>query len=267
MSITVTPDTTAMPPRFEVTVATPDGSAVTSISVTRTANGTTSPIRFAATAGPSPRLVNDYEAPWGVPVVYTATVTHGSTTETYTATAATLAPAFPWAIHPTTPSLSVCLDTGDPTVMGVIATGTVGRAATTVKHRIIGAKYQLVTKTGPRAASTGQLSLATVTPLEQDAIWAAVDDQTPLLIQFPAGWGWDWEDGYYDVGDVTADRFIQYGPEPRRVFTLPLERVEAPAGNQQPERTWADVLSGFATWTDVAAAYADWTGVETDTRR
>lgn len=254
-------------PRFEITMTSSDGSTITAVTLTRTAAGMTDSTRVQPAPGPSPRTVADYEAPWGTPVVFTATVTSTAGTETFTAAGSTLAVAVPWIIHPTTPALSRVLDAGAFASMGVMTIGAVTRAATTTGHEILGSKYRVMTKTGPRAASRTQLEVATVTADEHQALFALVDDQTPLLIRVPAGWAWDWEDGYYDVGEVTAARFFQYGPERRRVFTLPLERVEAPAGTQQSPRTWADLLAGFPTWSAVAGAYATWTDVLTDTRR
>lgn len=267
MSITVTANPTSSPPRFEISISSNDGTAIETTSMIRTADGQTVSTRVQPTPGPSPIHVNDYEAPWGVPVQYIVAITHNGTTETLTSPLVTLSPAFPWAIHPTTPALSVCIDQGRFNAMGLVSIGSETRPALTTKHRILGSEYQVVTKTGPRGAVQTSIQIATVTSQERAALTAVTRDQTPLLIQFPPAWGWDWENGYYDVGDVTTDRFMQYGPEPRRTFGLQLERVDAPAGGQQAERTWTDVLSGFATWADVAAAYQTWTDVLTDSRR
>lgn len=267
MTLTVTAQPSNRPPRMAITIATPDGSAMTAVALTRNANGSTVSTRVQPAPGPSPIVLYDYEAPKGVPVTYTATVTHGATTETYTAAPATLTLTAMWATHPTAPALSVCLDTTDVRVMGVAQIGTVNRAALTNRHRIIGAEFQVVTKVGPRAAATLQLQLTTVTSDERAAVEALLRDQTPVLIEAPDAWGWDWEDGYYDVSDFGAERVLQYGPEQRRSLTLALERVEAPAGTQQSPRTWTDVLSGFSTWADVSAGYATWTDVLTDSRR
>lgn len=267
MTLTVTPQPGNAPPRNQITIATPDGSAMTAVSLNRTANGTTTPVRVQPAPGPSPITAFDYEVPKGTNVVYTATVTHGTTTETYTASGVTLTPTAAWATHPTTPALSLCLDTGSFAQMGIASIGAVTRAALTTKHRIIGSEFQVVTKVGPRAAATLQMQVTTTTLNELAAVQALVRDQTPLLIEIPAAWGWGWEDGYYDVADYTADRVLQYGPEPRRTVTLTLERVTAPAGTQQSPRTWASLLSGFPTWGAVSAAYATWTDELTDSRR
>jgi hypothetical protein len=267
VSITVTPLPDAEPPQFRIEIATPAGQTITALTVYRTAEGRTDATRFQPGPGPSPRVVVDHEGGWDSGVVYSATVSYGSTTETYTAAPASISPDCPWLLHPTVLSLSRRLDQGTFTRMGVVSLGAVSRAANTTRHSIIGARYPVVTKTGPRSGSQLQMQVATVTSDERAALWALLDDQTPLLIRVPDDWGWDWEDGYYDVADANAERFEQYGPTRQRTFTLALARVEAPAGDLQPTRTWADVKAEFATWADVAAAYRDWTSVLTDTRR
>jgi hypothetical protein len=267
MTITAVPQPNNVPPRTQITIATPSGDTITAVALLRSANGSTVQTRVQPAPGPSPIVLFDYEPPRETPLTYTATVTHGGTTDTYVSAPVTLTPPYPVATHPTTPALSVVLDRASFDFMGVVSIGDETRAALTTKHRILGAEFQVVTKTGPRAAATFQLQVATVTAQERAALAALVRDQTPLFISVPSAWGWDWEDGYYDVGDVGVGRIIQYGPEPRRVTTLALERVEAPAGTQQSPRTWTDVVNDFATWADVAAAYATWTDVLTDSRR
>lgn len=267
MTITVTPQPATSPPRFLIQIATPAGQTITAATLVRTANGSTVATRVQPAPGPSPLTVFDYEAPWETGVVYAATVTYGTTTETYTAAAATLAPAFPWLIHPTTPALSLILDQKSFDAMGVVSIGDEVRPALTTKHRILNSEFQIVTKTGPRGAATLPLQIATVTQAERAALVALTRDQTPLLIQVPTSWGWDWDLGYYDVGDLGTGRLAQYGGELRRTFTLPLERVESPAGSQQAVRTWANVLAQNATWQTLVASYATWTDVLTDSRR
>lgn len=256
------------PPRFAITIASPGNAAITAISLYRTQNGVTVPTRVQPPPGGSPIVVYDYEATWEAPAVYSASYTYGSgSTASDTGAAATLSPTIPWLIHPTTPALSIPLDQGLFSAMGVVSIGTVTRSALTTKHRILGAEYQIVTKTGPRAAPTLTMTIATVTNQERQALNAILRDQTPLMIQVPSAWGWDWEPGYFDVGDESTERFLQYGPEHRRVKTLALEAVQAPAGTQQPIRTWTTLLGQFATWQAVAAGYASWTDELTDSRR
>lgn len=267
MTIAIVAQPTNSPPRFQITIATPDGSAITAVTLNRTANGSTMAVRAQPPASASPIVTYDYEAPWDTVVSYSATVTRGGTTETYTSDQFTLSPSFPWLIHPTTPTLSLPLDRNSFDLMGVVSIGDETRGELKNKHRILGSEYQIVTKTGPRAAPTLPMVIATVTNDERAAMVALVRDQTPLLIQAPTSFLWDFENGYYDVGDFSTGRILQYGAERRRTITMQLERVEAPAGTQQPTRTWANVLAQNASWNDVVARYATWSDLLTDTRR
>jgi hypothetical protein len=267
VSITVAPGTsTAGVPRFALSISSPAGDAITAVTLTRTVAGATVPTRVQPSAGPSPRTVNDYEADWDVNVVYTATVTTASGTSTFTSSAAVLSPGAPWAIHPTAPALSMQLDQATPLAAGFRTIGNITRDATDSPHSVLGSPYRTYTKTGSRSAAVTSIEVRTVTPAEAQAVRALVNDLTPILIRVPAAWGWDWENGYYRVGALDEARVLQFGAEPGRVFTLPLERVEEPAGTQQAERTWADVLNDFPSWAAARAAYGTWTDELTDTR-
>lgn len=267
MSITVTAGTsTAGVPRFALSISSSNGSTITAISLTRTFAGATVPVRVQPTAGPSPRTVNDYEADWDAPVTYTAVVTSGAGTETFTSTGATITSTYPWAVHPTTPALSFRLDQAATTAAGLRTMGNVSRDATDTAHTVLGSPYRVYTTTGPRSAPTLTVEFTTVTTLEAQTVRAALNDLTPLLFRIPAAYGWDFENGYYRVGQTDEARVIQYGAEQGRVFTLPLERVEQPVGTQQSERAWGNVLNDFGSWAAVRGAYSTWTNVLTDTR-
>lgn len=267
MSITAVVGTSASgAPRVALTISSSNGSTITSVVLSRTVAGATVPTRVQPTVGPSPRTSFDYEADWDTNVVYTAVVVSGAGTETFTSPAVVVSAAVPWVIHPTTPALSFCLDQATPLAAGVRTLGNISRAATDTPHNVLGSPYRTYTKTGPRAAAVTQLEVVTVTTLEAQAVRALVYDLTPVLIRVPASWSWDFENGYYRIGDVDEARRIQYGAEPSRVFTLPLERVDQPAGSQQAERTWANVLNDFSSWAAVRAAYSTWTNELTDTR-
>jgi hypothetical protein len=269
MPITVTPQPSNSPPRMQITVTSPDGTPITAAWVTRYDPAGAIPTRVQLPVpAASGSVLYDYEAPWDTSLVYSVGITYASgSTATYTSTAATLSPSAIWLIHPTAPVLSVCLDQGRFDRMGIVTLGSETRPEIKTKHRIQGSEYQIVTKTGPRGAVSTSLQVATVTAAERASLIAITRDQTPLFLQVPAAWGWDLDGGYYDVGDLGTERFLQYGPEPRRVSTLPLERVEAPIGTQAPAWTWTGLAAGFASWDAERAAYATWADVATNTRR
>lgn len=253
-------------PRIQVSVTSSSGATITAVSLFRTTSGGTVPVEVQPSIGPSPRLVNDYLADWDTTLVYSAFVTTADGTENPTSAGVILTSAYPYAIHPLVPALSIRLDQATPLAAGLRTIGNVTRTATDTGHSVLGSPYRVYTRTGPRAAATVQLELVTVTTLEAQAVRAIVGDLTPLLIRVPDSLGWDFEDGYYRVGDVDEARRVQYGPDTSRVFTLPLERVLQPAGVQQPERTYANVLNDFPSYSALLAAYRTYTDVLTDTR-
>jgi hypothetical protein len=271
VTISVTAQPNNVPPRFQITVTSPDGSPITSAALIRVDPSGSAPTRVQPPVpAASGLVVYDYEAPWDVPLVYSIGInygTGGASSTTFTSTAATLSPPFPYLIHPTAPVLSVCLDQARFDRMGVVSIGAETRPALTTKHRIQGSEYQIVTKTGPRGAQSFALQVAILSAADRAALLAITRDQTPLYIAFPDSWGWDFDDGYYDVGDFGSDRVLQYGPELRRTVTLPLERVEAPIGTQAAAWTWAGLLAAVSSWDAAKAAYATWADVATNTRR
>jgi hypothetical protein len=264
--ITVTANPLSSPPRFEIEIATPSGAAMTAVVLNRTVSGITTQTRVQPLAGLSYRYIEDYEAPWYENVVYSATVTTTSGIDTYVAPPIQLQPWSAWAIHPTVPSLSVCIDRLDPEKVGVAAIQTVARASTVTQHAILGAARPIVTKTGPRASSRGALQINTLTSADEAAMWVLVDDQTPLLIQFPTPWDANWEPGYYDIGDVSADRAWQYVEDTRRLFILPFTRVDAPAGQQQSTWTYSQLLADFTSYGAVIAGYNSYAALVADDR-
>jgi hypothetical protein len=58
-------------------------------------------------------------------------------------------------------------------------------------------------------------------------------------------------------------RVAGYYVDPGRVWTAPYIVVGRPAGGIQSQRTYADVLSGFATYQAVLTRYATYTAVLT----
>lgn len=264
-SITVTANPDSLPPRFEIQIDM-GGSTIEAVTLSRTVYGITANTRVQPGTGSAYEYVEDYDEPWDTNVVYAATVTTGSGTVTLTASAAQLSSAAAWAIHPLTPALSVCIDQQDSDQIGVIGIDTASRTAQSTQHQILGAARPITTRVGPRSSVRGVLRIATVTALDEDRLWALVDDQTPLLIQFPSGWGVNWEFGYYDIGDVSADRVLQWSGDPRRTFTLPFTVVDPPAVTQQSQWGYAQLLHDFADYPSVAASFVDYPSLLSNSR-
>lgn len=251
-------------PAFDVTIASPDGSALTAITLQRTALGVTANTRVQPITGLPSITITDYEAPWDTDVVYSANVTHGGTAETYTAASASLSASGPWLIHPTRPWLSIPLDNIDPNVMGIATVGTVTRAASSTSHPVLRSRYPVITTFGPRSAPTFPLTVRTMAAEEQSALIAITDDQMPLLLRFPAALGAAIEDGFYSVGDLAEDRVQQYVGDPGRLFTLPLTRVLSPAGTQQSLWDYPTITSTYADYGSLRAAFADYSALTAD---
>lgn len=265
MPMTITPNGSSTPPRFEIQIDTPDGTPISSIRLLRRVAGVNSDTRVQPSTGVPSRYVEDPEAPWDTPVIYQANVSYNNYAgyATFTSAAQVLTPDVPafWAIHPTRPEISMPLDYGDFDRIGVAELSDIVNASQANQHRILNSKFPTLTKTGYRLAPSGTLTLTSMTNDERNALGRILDDETPLLLRAPAAWGWGWEDGYYAIGDLGWGRRLQIGSEPSRTVRLPFQRVMPPAGVTQTSWGWGGVLSGYADWNAVSAAFDDWNAV------
>lgn len=266
MTATATINLTATP-TIHVVVPSPDGSTITAITLYRNTAGITELTRTQPFAGVSTVFFDDVEAAWDTPVSYTAQIVYAAgTPATLTTPTVTLSPGVPWAIHPTSPGASVCLDRGSFDSMGVVAIDAVTQAAKATKHDIIASPYPVLTRVGPRASTSGTMTLATVTAAEEIAVKALLVDETPILIRVPAAYGWGWEDGFYAIGDVGDARFSPYGPEPRRTFTLPFQRVQPPVGDVQDSWGYPQLDTDLADYQAVSSTFADYAALYANVR-
>lgn len=248
-------------PAIDITVATPDGSNFTSVTVSRIADSGTTLTRMQPTPGLPSVTVTDFEAPWDDDIQYTATVHYGATTATWSAGPIRVSSTAAWLIHPTRPWLSVPIDEGNSAVAGIRSIGTVHRAASVNTHTVLRSRYPVVTSFGPRLAPTFPLTIHTVTQAEQDDLIALIDDQTPLLLRFPSSMPANLEAGFYSVGDVDEDRVQQYVGDESRVFTLALTRVASPAGTQQSTWDYPAITAAYADYTALRNAFQDYSAL------
>lgn len=266
MSITVTP-VTGGPPMVQVTV-TGGGPTMTAIVLKRTANGVTEKARWQPATGGTTATVQDVEIPWDTDVVYAATVTTSGGTSTYTAAPVTVSASDAWAIHPVYPQRSVIIDQQHPTGLGVTvaAMSEFVRASTATTHRIIGSPFPVTTTIGSRAAATGTMTLTSASSSDAANLWTLVDDQTPILIRFPDSFGVDFENGFYAIGDVASAR-VGVATEQRRLFTLPLTRVQAPAVLLQSAAwDYPTIVGSFTDYADLTATFADYAALTANRR-
>ncbi len=231
-----------------------------------TADGTQTPVRgyggdqTSVTTTGDVNVVEDYEAPLGVPVTYYVkawTAPTGTDWIAYTSAALTIA-------HPN--ALGVVLkDPALPSrnlVAVVTSVPTWQRAARQGSHVVRG-RARPVILTDVRSSRTGSLVLSTQTDAERDAMWWLLESGHTLLAQWPATWGMG--DVYVQVGDVSEGRPSDYAPQSDREWTLALTEVDRPIGGLvgSAGRTWQTVKDGYATWADVLAKYRTWLGVLT----
>lgn len=263
MTIAVAPTTTDVP---GVGITVTAAATITAIQLFRTANGVTELTRVQPRTGATTAYVEDYELDWDVPVTYKATYT-ASTSFTETADPITVTSTSVWAIHPVFPaSLSVQID--QPAAVGdtwIISIGTATRAANATTHLVIGSPYPVIVTTGPRLAGTGTAVIGTASDAAEEALWALLNDQSPILLRIPDSFGANFSNGFYSVGDVTLER-LGVASLGMRQFTLPLTRVAAPAVTQQLAWDYATLTATFPDYASLTAAFADYGSLTADVR-
>lgn len=208
-------------------------------------------------------LVDDYEAPLGVPVTYRAEsydAATGALTGYRVGGPVTLAvpdPSDCWLKDPLQPQRNVRLRAS------VAPDWT--RPIEQTSYRIRGRRNSVVLS-DVRQGLTGTLQVWTLTDDERRALHFALDTGDPLLVQFSPGLGL--EDAYYAVGDADEPRFSPVGSEPRRRWSLPLTQVDAPPGGAVGTSGWTvqDVVATWDTALDLLDAYVTVLDLATDTR-
>ncbi|MFI5426046.1 hypothetical protein [Aeromicrobium sp. UC242_57] len=171
-----------------------------------------------------------------------------------------------WLIHPSQPSLSIPIDFGiggDRSLRFIEASSGDSRTsnAQSTIHRPVGRRRAIVITSGPRQADEWTLVIGAPTVEAKNAVRAIVDDQTPLLLRFPAGKSQDLPDDWYSVGDVEISRIAPHAIIPMTLITLPLIPVDEPIVRQGALWTWGDVLLKYSTWADVIADNDTWIDV------
>ncbi|MCX5522581.1 hypothetical protein OG342_06850 [Streptomyces bobili] len=137
------------------------------------------------------------------------------------------------------------------------------QAAFTVRGR-----RNKVVLSGVRQGLEGDLTIYTQDNEERAALHWLLDSGNTLLWQAAPGMGVS--DMYVTVGQITEARVGALAQETWRLWTLPLVEADMPVTtgvNGSADRTWQDVLSGFATWQAVLDAYPTWEAVLLDQRR
>jgi len=260
VTIVATPEvgTELSPPRIRLDFDAGGGHTFTSLTVSRDGRPLA---RSIPPVGVQQTFAYDYEAPYGRPVTYMAT---GETSDGPYSEAVTIQFDEPgvWLIHPTTPGLSLRIDSPDKAGIFVLS-GTrrdVTRPASRVVFSPPGRDRSVVYPMGPRALPDWTLELATPTLELRDSLVSLLSDNATLLLRVPFGYGdgsRDVPDGWYSVGDETENR---PGASDWRVSILPLTPTAEPPVRLAPVFTWGDLVLSYTwghllphTWLDVLA--------------
>ncbi|MGW2048530.1 hypothetical protein ACWCPF_25610 [Streptomyces sp. NPDC001858] len=134
-------------------------------------------------------------------------------------------------------------------------------------HKVRG-RQNAVILSDIRGGQEGSLAVWTRSDDERKALRWLLSSGNVLLWQTAPGMGED--DVYVNVGPVARPRVSPVATEEWREWTLPLTEADMPVTvgvNGSADRTWQNVLSGFATWQAVLDAYPTWEDVLLDQRR
>ena len=268
-ALTVTPEGGFSPPRMRIAV-TGRGSQSGALGVVRVASdGATQMVRQPVTLSSGGGVAYDYEAPLGVPVTYRTVETSALT-------------SFPvdlpgdkgWLVHPFYPSLSIPLygdreqpgaDGGPIVTESADASTTLPSSSATIN--VLGREDPIVQRVGRRRRESGSLALRTQTRAVGESVRSLVDDDSALLLNIPPGLGWSLARAWILAGDVTEMRRPAAGAtDLTRLWTLPFQVVQRPAGLAAALWTCADVLAEYATCQDVLLSYATCLDLEADQR-
>ncbi|MCX5202496.1 hypothetical protein OG897_13690 [Streptomyces sp. NBC_00237] len=199
-------------------------------------------------------VVEDYEAPLGVPVSYYVEVrdaltdallsTRSSDTVTITAGDASMA----WLKDPGNPQRNMQVMVQQAPAWQ--------RSVEQSTYHVKGRRNPVVLS-GVRSGLEGELAVWTQSDDERAGLHWLLDSGRVLLWQAVPGMGV--ADMYVSVGQVTESRNGGTAMEPWRAWQLPLAEVDLPVTtgvNGSGGRTWVDVLAEYDTCTDLLAAYA-----------
>ncbi|MFF4746784.1 hypothetical protein [Streptomyces sp. NPDC001268] len=203
-------------------------------------------------------VVEDYEAPLGVPFDYYAEARNSSNIVTAFRDSATATLAAPdsnyvWIKDPGLPQRNLRIE--------AVTAPDWQRPINQTEHHVRGRRNPVILS-DVRRGLQGELTVRTINDDERTRLHWILDSGNVLFLQFAPGLGL--EDRYVAVGETTEARIVAHGAEPRRHWKLPLREVDRPttiglAGSAG--RTWQDILTEHATWQDVLDSYETWEDV------
>lgn len=206
-------------------------------------------------------VIEDYEAPLGVPIRYRIEYRSASVTVSSVRISdeVTIDPGDPnecWLTDPGQPQRNIRLLMAPPPPTW---TRPIPAAEYVVQQR-----RNPVVRNGIRGGLKGDLLVWTQSDGERTGLHWLLDSGNTLLWRCAPGNGVS--DMYVAVGDVPEARIAATADsrDEWRIWTLPLTEVDMPVSTGvggTGGRSWRDVLAEFGTWGDVLASYATWEDV------
>ena len=208
-------------------------------------------------------LVEDHEAPLGVPIHYHIAILNadGTTASTRTSPTITL----------TLADINTCWlkDPGNPQRNTLVMVQRAPDWQRPIEQAVfvVRGRRNKVVLSGSRQGLEGDLAIWTRSDEERAALHLLLDSGNVLLWQAAPGLGVT--DMYVNVGQITEARVGALAQEQWRAWALPLTEADMPVNlgvNGAAGRTWQDILTEFATWEDLQDVYATWEDVLLDRR-
>lgn len=198
-------------------------------------------------------VIEDYEAPLGVPVSYRVEMTDPVTGAMQIRTAS------PVTIPHTDINRAWLKDPGNPlrNTTAIVQRAPDWSRPVEQSAYVVKGRRNKVVLGGRRQGLEGDLALWTVSDEEREALHWLLDSGATILWQAAPGMGVT--DMYVSVGQITEGRTAGTAMELMRAWTLPLTQEDMPVTtgiNGSAGRTWTDVVAEFATCADLLDTYA-----------
>ncbi|MFJ7111813.1 hypothetical protein ACIQW4_01365 [Streptomyces albogriseolus] len=206
-------------------------------------------------------VVEDHEAPMGVPVYYwieVYDVSGSRSTRSSSTITLTLDVNEAWLKDPGNPQRNVRV---------LVQTAPDWQRSIEQSRHVVRGRRNAVVLSGKRQGLEGELSVWTRSDDERRALHQLLDSGSTLLWQAAPGMGV--ADMYVSVGQITEGRVSRLAQEVWRAWSLPMTEQDMPVTvgvSGAAGRTWQDVLVEFATWNDLMSTYATWEDVFLDRR-
>ncbi|WP_331731674.1 hypothetical protein OG298_45515 (plasmid) [Streptomyces sp. NBC_01005] len=197
-------------------------------------------------------VIEDYEAPLGVPVYYIVDIIDATTgaVESRTSSQATIPHQdrnWAWLKDPGNPQRNMLV---------MVQRAPDWQRPIEQSAYVVRGRRTKVVLSGRRQGLEGDLAIWTLSDDQRTSLHWLLDSGNVLLWQAAPGMGVS--DTYVNVGQVGEERTDGTAMEQMRAWTLPLTEADIPVTtgvNGSAGRTWIDVLAEFATCSGLVATY------------